>query len=38
MGVVTRSAQYPPSEDYHFKPLNEHVQVYQRPFRSCKTS
>ena len=21
-GVVTRSAQYPPSEDYHFKPLN----------------
>jgi peroxiredoxin len=32
-GVVTRSAQYPPSEDYHFKPLNEHVQVYQRPFR-----
>jgi hypothetical protein len=32
-GVVTRSAQYPPSEDYHFKPLNERVQVYQRPFR-----
>ncbi len=32
-GVVTRSAQYPPSEDYHFKPLNEHVQVFQRPFR-----
>jgi hypothetical protein len=31
--VVTRGAQYPPSEDYHFKPLNEHVQVYQRPFR-----
>jgi peroxiredoxin len=26
-GVVTRSAQYPPSEDYHFKPLNEHVRV-----------
>jgi peroxiredoxin len=32
-GVVTRGAQYPPSEDYHFKPLNERVQVYQRPFR-----
>ncbi len=32
-GIVTRSAQYPQSEDYHFKPLNEHVQVYQRPFR-----
>jgi peroxiredoxin len=31
--VVLRTAQYPPSEDYHFKPLNEHVQVYQRPFR-----
>lgn len=31
--VVVRSARYPPSEDYHFKPLNEHVQVYQRPFR-----
>jgi peroxiredoxin len=32
-GLVIRRAQYPPSEDYHFKPLNEHVQVYQRPFR-----
>jgi len=32
-GLLTRDAQYPPSEDYHFKPLNEHVQVYQRPFR-----
>jgi len=32
-GLVTRGAQYPKSEDYHFKPLNEHVQVYQRPFR-----
>jgi hypothetical protein len=20
-------------DDYHFKPLNEHVQLYQRPFR-----
>lgn len=32
-GVLTRPAQYPPSEDYHFKPLNEHVPVFQRPFR-----
>ena len=32
-GVLLRNVQYPPSEDYHFKPLNEHVQVYQRPFR-----
>jgi hypothetical protein len=32
-GLLTRGAQYPPSEDYHFKPLNEHGQVYQRPFR-----
>src|SRR5262245_30814776 len=32
-GLVTRGAQYPRSEDYHFKPLNEHVPVYQRPFR-----
>ena len=28
-GLLTRGALYPPSEDYHFKPLNEHVQVYQ---------
>lgn len=32
-GLLARGAQYPQSEDYHFKPLNEHVQVYQRPFR-----
>ena len=25
--------QYPPSETYHFKPLDERVAVYQRPFR-----
>ena len=23
---------FPPSEIYHFKPLDEHVPVYQRPF------
>jgi peroxiredoxin len=32
-GILVRSAQYPQSEDYYFKPLNEHVKVYQRPFR-----
>ena len=32
-GVVVREAQFPKSEDYFFKPLNEHVPVYQRPFR-----
>ena len=32
-GVVLRAAQFPKSEDYFFKPLNEHVPVYQRPFR-----
>jgi hypothetical protein len=32
-GVVLRAAQFPRSEDYFFKPLNEHVPVYQRPFR-----
>ena len=32
-GLVLRNARYPPSEDYHFKPLDEHVQVYQRRFR-----
>ena len=32
-GVVVRMAQFPEPEDYFFKPLNEHVPVYQRPFR-----
>ena len=31
--IDLKAARYPPSEDYHFKPLDEHVQVYQRPFR-----
>ncbi len=26
-------AQYAPSEIYHFRPLNEHVDVYSKPFR-----
>jgi hypothetical protein len=32
-GLVLRVPQYPKSEDYFFKPLNEHVAVYQHPFR-----
>ena len=31
--VVVRPAAYPVAEDYHFKPLDEHVKVFQRPFR-----
>ena len=32
-GLIVRNAQYPKSEDYYFKPLNEHVQVFQHAFR-----
>jgi len=32
-GVVVRETHYPPSEIYVFKPLNERVPVFQRPFR-----
>jgi peroxiredoxin Q/BCP len=31
--LSTRSLQYPASEIYHFKPLDEHVPVFQKPFR-----
>jgi peroxiredoxin len=31
--VTTRPLQYPASETYHFKPLNERVPVFQTPFR-----
>jgi hypothetical protein len=31
--VLVRDAQYPKPELYEFKPLNEHVEVFQRPFR-----
>ena len=31
--LVVRAAQFPKAEDYFFKPLNEHVAVYQHPFR-----
>lgn len=32
-GVLVRDVQYPQPEIYEFKPLNERVQVFQRPFR-----
>ena len=32
-GLVVRASQFPKADDYFFKPLNEHVHVYQRPFR-----
>jgi hypothetical protein len=31
--LVTHPVQYPKSERYHFKPLNETVPVFQKPFR-----
>lgn len=31
--LVTRPVQYPASEVYFFKPLNERVPVFQKPFR-----
>jgi hypothetical protein len=31
--LLVRQTQFPPAEDYFFKPLNEHVAVYQKPFR-----
>jgi hypothetical protein len=32
-GLVLKAPLYPTSEDYFFKPLKEHVPVYQHPFR-----
>ena len=32
-GLIVRDAQFPKAEDYFFKPLNEHVPVFQKPFR-----
>ena len=32
-GVIVKAAQFPKAEDYFFKPLDEHVPVYQHPFR-----
>lgn len=31
-GVKPRDVVYPPSEMYHFEPLDEHVPVYAKPF------
>ena len=31
--LVVRARQFPKAEDYFFKPLNEHVAVYQKAFR-----
>ena len=31
--LVVREAQFPKADDYFFTPLNEHVAVFQRPFR-----
>src|SRR5258708_27186008 len=32
-GLLVKAPRYPKSEDYFFKPLKEHVPVYQHPFR-----
>jgi len=32
-GVVVRGTHFPTPEDFYFKPLNEHVAVYEKPFR-----
>jgi peroxiredoxin len=31
--VMARDVEYPPHEIYHFKPLDERVPVFQKPFR-----
>jgi hypothetical protein len=31
--LVVRDAHFPKADDYFFKPLNEHVPVFQKPFR-----
>jgi peroxiredoxin len=32
-GLIVRAAKFPKPADYFFKPLNEHVNVFDRPFR-----
>ena len=32
-GVRAGKLTYPPSQDWYFEPLKEHVRVYQAPFR-----
>ncbi len=36
-GMALHPVEYPKPEDYYFKPLDEHVPVYQKRFRSCRT-
>ena len=31
--MKSTAVSYPPSDIYHFKPLNEHVEVFKQPFR-----
>jgi hypothetical protein len=33
VGLLVHEVRLPKAEDYFFKPLNEHVAVYQKPFR-----
>jgi peroxiredoxin Q/BCP len=35
--LATRALQYPASEIYHFKPLDERVPVFQKPFRLAQS-
>lgn len=35
--LAARTLQYPASEIYHFKPLDERVPVFQKPFRLVQT-
>ena len=37
-GLVVRAAHFPKPTDYFFKPLNEHVKVFDGPFRIIRTS
>jgi len=32
-GLIVRAIRFPEPEDYYFKPLGEHVKVFQKPFR-----
>jgi hypothetical protein len=37
-GVVTRNVQYPPPEDFHFKPLTSTSRSISNHFALCRTS
>jgi hypothetical protein len=32
-GILVRNTHFPQAEDFYFKPLQEHVAVYEKPFR-----